>query len=101
MRYTGNTRGVRCTEQRQQVLEQISVGLRSRRALGQSCSFSLLQSEFCLRGRKRTSGQQSCVSQKHVYDVGEEWYDILCQRQLIGEAELEQICVPGQESVES
>ena len=67
--------------------QQIPVGLRSWWSLGQSCSCFQLQFEFCLWGKKRTSGVQSHVCQRHVQDVGEERYGLLYQRQLIDQAE--------------
>ena len=41
-----NIRGLRYTEQREQVSEQIPAGLHSKRALGQSYSFCQLQFEL-------------------------------------------------------
>ena len=63
--------------------------------------FWQLPSEICLRGKKREPVECSTVyAKKNVQDVGGEWYSLLCQRQLIGQAELDHIRLPGQESVE-
>ena len=67
------------------------VGLHRRWALGKSYSRWQLQYELCLRDKKGTIGEQCSVCQRHVQEVGKEWCSLLYQRQIIGQAELEQI----------
>ena len=62
--------------------------------------FGQSQSEFCLNDKKRTSGEEYCICQKRSQDIRGEWCGLLCQRQPIDQAELEQIRFPGQKSVE-
>ena len=42
---------------------------------------------------------QKTTHKKHVLDVGGERYSLLYQRQLIGQAELDHIRLPGQEVI--